>query len=61
MARGKDLKDFERVFIVGAQIEGASVTKATQLVSVSIGTVTKVTSVFRSVGETSVKRVRNCG
>ncbi len=58
MARGKDLRDFERVFIVGARMAGAPVTKTAQLASVSG---TKVTSAFRSVGKTSVNRVGNCG
>ncbi len=48
MAREKDLSDFERGFIVGAWMAGTSVTK-TQLACVSIGTVTKMTSAFRSV------------
>ena len=61
MARGKDLSDFERGFIIGARMAGASVTKTAQLASVSIGTVTKVTSAFRSMGKTSVNRVGNCG
>ena len=39
----------------------ASVTKTSQLAGVSIGTVTKVASAFRSIGKTSVNRVRNCG
>ena len=53
--------DFQRGFIVGARMAGASVTKTAQLASVSIGTVTKVTSAFRSMGKTSVNRVGNCG
>lgn len=61
MARGKDLSDFERGFIVGARMAGASVTKTAQLASVSKGTVTKVTSAFTSTGKTSVNRVGNCG
>uniref|UniRef100_A0A3B4XRT0 Transposase Tc1-like domain-containing protein n=1 Tax=Seriola lalandi dorsalis TaxID=1841481 RepID=A0A3B4XRT0_SERLL len=61
MTRGKDLSDFERGFIVGARMAGASVTKTAQLASVSIGTVTKVTSAFSSLGKTSVSRVGNCG
>ncbi len=40
---------------------GASVTKTAQLARVSIRTVTKVTSAFRSVGKTSVNRVGSCG
>lgn len=61
MVRGKDLSDFERGFIIGARMGGASVTKIAQLACVSIGTVTKVTSAFRSVGKTSVNRAGNCG
>jgi len=44
MARGKDLGDLERGFIVGARMAGASVTKTAQLAGVSVGAVTKVTS-----------------
>ena len=47
MAKGKDLSDSERGFVVGA-----SVTKTAQLACVSIGTVTEVTSAFRSMGKT---------
>ena len=61
MASGKDLSDFERGLIVGAQMAGASVAKTAQLASVSTGTVTKVTSAFRSMGKTPVNRVGNCG
>uniref|UniRef100_A0A3B4YW54 Transposase Tc1-like domain-containing protein n=1 Tax=Stegastes partitus TaxID=144197 RepID=A0A3B4YW54_9TELE len=61
MVRGKDLSDFERGFIVGARMAGASVTRTAQLASVSIGTVAKVTSAFRATGKTSVSRVGNCG
>ena len=46
----------ERGFIVGARMAGASVTKTAQLAGVAIETVTKVTSAFRSIGETSVNR-----
>lgn len=58
MAKGKDLTDFDRGFIIGARMAGASVTQTAQLASVSIGTVTIVTSAFRS--KTSVNRVVNC-
>uniref|UniRef100_A0A3P8SKM5 Transposase Tc1-like domain-containing protein n=1 Tax=Amphiprion percula TaxID=161767 RepID=A0A3P8SKM5_AMPPE len=61
MVRGRDLSDFERGFIVGARMAGASVTRTAQLVGVSIGTVAKVTSAFRVTGKTSVSRVGNCG
>ena len=61
MARGKDLSDFERRFIVGARMAGASVTKTAQLACVIRGTVTKVTSAFGSMGKTSANTVRNCG
>ena len=63
MTRGKDLSDFERGFIVGVRMAGASVTVKTgwQLTGVSIGTLIKVTSACRSMGKTSVNRVRNCG
>jgi len=54
MARHEDLSDFESGFTVVAQMAGASVTKTAQLASVSIGTVTKVTSAFRSMGKTSL-------
>ena len=45
MARGKDQRDFEKGFVVIAH----SVTKTAQLAGVSIGTLTKVTSTFRSM------------
>ena len=48
-------------FILGARMAGASVTKTAQLAGVSIGTVTEVTSAFRSLGKTSVNRVTHCG
>lgn len=51
--------DFERGFIVGAVMAGASITATAQLANVSIGTVTKVTSAFRCVGKTSANRVGN--
>ncbi len=35
--------------------------KTAQVARVSVGTVTKVTSAFRSMGKTSVNRVGNCG
>uniref|UniRef100_A0A0E9XKT0 HTH psq-type domain-containing protein n=1 Tax=Anguilla anguilla TaxID=7936 RepID=A0A0E9XKT0_ANGAN len=60
MTRRKDLSDSEREFIIGEQMAGASVRKTSQLASVSVGTVTKVTSAFRSMEKTSVNRVGNC-
>ena len=57
MERGKYVSDFERRLIVRAD---ASVTKNAQLAAVSIGTVTNVTSAFRSMGKTSVNMVGNC-
>ena len=57
----KDVSDFERGLIVGAQMAGASVTKTVQLAAVSIRTVTEVTSAFRSMGKTSINMVRNRG
>lgn len=59
MTRGKDLSNLHRGFIVGAQMAGASVTKTAQLAV--LGTVTKVTSAFRSIEKTSVNRAANCG
>lgn len=40
-----------------AWMAGASVTKTAQLASASTGTLTKVTSAFRSMGSTSINRV----
>ena len=40
MARGKDLNDLERGFIIAEQMSGASVRKTAQLPSVSTGPVT---------------------
>lgn len=54
MARVKDLSDFERRFIVGTWVARASVTKTAQLDCIYVGTVTKLTSGFRSM-------VGNCG
>ena len=47
----QDQSDFERGFVFGVQIEGALVTNSVTLAIVSIGTVTKGTSAFRSVGK----------
>ena len=54
VTREKDLSAFERKFIIEARVAGVSVTKTHQLAEVSIGTVTKVPSAFRSMGKTSV-------
>lgn len=59
--RRGDLSDSECGFILGERMAGASVTKTSQLAGASIGTVTEVTSAFRSEGETSVNAARNCG
>lgn len=59
-AREKDLSDFERRFIAGTFMAGASVWESVQLVCVSIGTVAKVTSAFRSIGMT-VTTAWHCG
>ncbi len=40
-----------------ARMAGASVTKTAELACVSIGTVTKVTSAFRSMGKTSLNGI----
>lgn len=56
----KRCKLLEKLFIIGARVTGASVTKPAHLASVSIGTVTRVTSAFRSLGKTSVNGVENC-
>ena len=40
---------------------GASNTETAQLARGSIGSVTKVTSAFRSMGKTSVRGSENCG
>ncbi len=58
MARGKDLSDYERGFIVGARMAGGSVTKTAQLARVSIGTVTEVASAFRSAGKDKCREGR---
>lgn len=50
--RVKALCDFERV-TAGIQA-GASVTKTATVLSGSMGTMTKLTSAFRSIGNTSV-------
>lgn len=50
MTRREDLSDVERRFIIGAQMAGASVTKTGELSGVSVGTVIKVTSAIRSMG-----------
>ena len=42
MAKEKYLSDLERGFIVGVRMAVATVTKTAKLVSVSIGTATKV-------------------
>lgn len=54
------LCDFERGFIVGTRMAGASFTQTAQLASVSLGTVTEETSAIRSMGKTSVNTFGNC-
>lgn len=53
LARGKYLSDFKRGFIVWTRVERASVAKTALLARASMGTATKVTSAFRSIGKTS--------
>lgn len=54
MAGGKDGSDFERWFVVGARMTGASGTETVQLAGVSAGS--EVTSAFRSMGKMSVRK-----
>lgn len=61
MARGRDLGDIVRGFIIIAQLVGASGTKTAQLDGVLIGTVTKVTTAFRAMRQTFVNRIEYCG
>ena len=56
---GKKKSDYERGFIIGAWMAGASVTKTAQLDSVSIRTVIRLTSAIKSTGRTSVNRAGN--
>ncbi len=56
----KRKRDFERSSLLGHRWQELLSHNA-QLASVSIGTVTKVTSAFKSMGKTSVNRVGNCG
>lgn len=60
VGKRKYLSDFVSGFIAGARMAGASTTKTAQLAGVSIRAVTTVTSVFRSMGKTSVSRLVNC-
>ena len=46
MARGKDLSDFEKDFVVRGRTTGASVTITAQPSGVSIGAVSTITSAF---------------
>lgn len=61
MARVKNLSDFDRGLIVGAQMSGASLKRTAQPPGVWIGMVTKMMSGLRSVRKTSVNRVGKCG
>ena len=56
----KDLSEFQRGQIVGARLAGSSVTKTSELLHVSRGTVSKVMSAYQSHGQTSSSR-SNCG
>ena len=49
----RNVSDFERGLIVGAQMAGALVTKTAELAGVLIGTVSNVTYAFRYVRKTS--------
>jgi Mn-dependent DtxR family transcriptional regulator len=51
-----DLSDFERGQIVGAHLDGASVTKTTTLLDVSRATVSKVMLAHMNHQKTSAKR-----
>ncbi|XP_076037857.1 uncharacterized protein LOC143023221 [Oratosquilla oratoria] len=48
-----DLSDFKRDQIVGARMAGANITKTTELLGVSRGTVSKVMTAFEREGKTS--------
>jgi transposase len=51
-----DLSDIGRGQIVGARLDGASVTKTDTLLGVSKATVSKVMSAYMNRGKTSAKR-----
>jgi hypothetical protein len=52
----EDFSDFERGQIVGAYLDGASMTKTDTLLGVSRATVSKVMPAYTFHGKTSVKK-----
>ena len=48
MGKSKDLSPFERGMIVGARLAGATVTKTAELTGKSLGSVSKVFSLWKT-------------
>jgi predicted transcriptional regulator len=53
----RDLSDFERGQIAGAQLAGASVIKTATLLGVSRATVSKIISAYTNHGKTTVGKI----